>query len=1691
MKDSANVSVEASTAGHLARLAIFTAVLLCSVAAAVFAAPTRASDTDGEESQPVSLGGGDPTGELAAVEEAERQRKNWLEGPEARQEREASRTAYSGLSAADAAALFTTTFDEELAALNSDPARYLSDVKLEAIAGDTAATVSDEGDGSLLEAGIPVRAETETGQLRKVDLSLISDGSGFEPENPLADVQIPVAADDPIELGDSGLAIDISAANPEASADLVGDKTVQYTEVHPDTDLLVAPISDGVELFDQLRSPASPETLRFALELDPEAQVALNGGGGADISIDGEAIAYVSPPVAVDAQGTQVPVELQVDGQALVLQVPHRDRDFAYPILVDPAIHENYENAWYFGSGLASLDNPNIWKYESNDESQQWLIRSRSCIHPSVLCSPSGRGLFISSVKGNLPANIWGQWYYTVPGTTTFIPSIYPDPSALLNPFWRNNHGCSWNTYQRPYDYNGMFEGSQWPWWEKDRAQWYGNAYMYSKAKGVAFGLNTGSGGQVPCERSIMLGGFMLRLDDPEAPSLGSPQWLPTGWLKAGTSATALVAATDPGLGVQNFHLSPEGALPFPYTPEQNQCPGTKVSPCPANSTVLFNNPVSLFSQGISTVKLSASDPTGKKSNTQSWQLKVDRTPPTIDLDGRLAIATDEDFIAGSAEEEGEKDPKKWDELSLPVYALTVTAKDGSTTENLAKRSGVKDIEIWLDGQEQAVSWGPQECPATSCSMTKTYELDLVDGLASGKHTLKVVALDQLAQKETREIEFEYVPATGISDDELLRRFPLPDGKDHTDELVNQGPELAVNLLNGNLVYHELDVDVEGTNADLEIERFYNSQLPANEDTEWGDGWTLAQAPEIDPVPAAGTPSEAVVRSATGELVRKVALPTTNGTTKFNAKLNSAVTKQAGAYVLRDEADASAEAKVFNESGRLEEVEVGNYASIDYAYDGDDLAEIAVDDPASSELLPDEVDAEEADYTPAYASSFGSYGTGNGQLNQPGGLSMAPDGTLWVADSENDRILHFEADGDYLGKFGSYGEGNGQFDKPVDVHVDASGHIYVADAENDRIQKFNSSGTYLSKFGTFGSGNGQFKRPEGVAVDLQGRIWVADTGNNRIQKFSAEGGFVKAIGSAGSGEGQLYEPMGIDVGPGGNIFVADWDNNRVAVFSEGGTFIRQFGIEGYGGGEFRGPVAIEIDADGMVWVSDEKNERIEQFSQNGDYLMQFGGEEGTGDGEMKLENPMGIVTDNAGNVFFTDSGNDRVQRWRVGGEELPPPTYAATFGTYGTGNGQFNHPGGLDLAPDGTIWVADSQNHRIVHLKADGSYLGKFGSFGTANGQLKRPVDLEVDAAGNIYVADADNDRIQKFSSTGFYLSKFGTNGTGNGQFKRPEGIAIGAAGNIWVADTLNHRIQKFSSTGTFLKAVGSVGWKQGQLDEPMGIDVGPGGGVLVADWANDRVVVFNEEGSFIRQFGIEGYGGGQFDKPVALEVDSDGYVWVSDEVSERIEQFDQGGNFLSQFGTEGSGVGEMQLAYPMGIVTDMTGNIYVTDSVNDRVQRWEIPEYEPPAEPEPVEDDPAVEIETPDGLVSSVAGDEAGEHSYDHTGDDLIAYDGPEGETRYEYDGAGQMTKVTLPNGTIGTVAYFSDKRVKSVTVDPAGPDPAKTTYFEYSDEPRRTVVVPSDAEAMTYELGGWDIDDDVGGIFRWWDVTGLSPPR
>ena len=108
----------------------------------------------------------------------------------------------------------------------------------------------------------------------------------------------------------------------------------------------------------------------------------------------------------------------------------------------------------------------------------------------------------------------------------------------------------------------------------------------------------------------------------------------------------------------------------------------------------------------------------------------------------------------------------------------------------------------------------------------------------------------------------------------------------------------------------------------------------------------------------------------------------------------------------------------------------------------------------------------------------------------------------------------------------------------------------------------------------------------------------------------------------------------------------------------------------------------------------------------------------------------------------------------------------------------------------------------MIKFDSTGKYLATFGSWGSGIGQFNTPIPTSIgltfDAQGNIYVTDPGNNHVQKFDGQGNYLIQFGSEGTGNEQFENPTGIAvdgsgnINGCGNIHVVDTSNNRIEKF-----------------------------------------------------------------------------------------------------------------------------------------------------------------------------------------------------------------------------------------------------------------------------------------------------------
>ncbi len=288
---------------------------------------------------------------------------------------------------------------------------------------------------------------------------------------------------------------------------------------------------------------------------------------------------------------------------------------------------------------------------------------------------------------------------------------------------------------------------------------------------------------------------------------------------------------------------------------------------------------------------------------------------------------------------------------------------------------------------------------------------------------------------------------------------------------------------------------------------------------------------------------------------------------------------------------------------------------------------------------------------------FGMPGNDPGQFNAPRGIAFAPDGTMYVADSRNHRIQHFTPDGQLLNTFGTFGDLNsgdaplGTLNEPWGVAVGADGSVYVTDTWNHRVQKFSAEGKPMTAWGVFGLTDtpGALYGPRGIAVDAKGRIFVADTGNKRIMIYDSNGGILGAFGDTGFDAGQFNEPVDVKVDTKGNVYVTDTWNQRIQVFSpleDDVTYIpvAQWPVRGWRSQNLDNKPYIAISEDGMVFITDPEGYRVIQFDQNGEFV-QLWGTFGVGNENFGLSS--GIAIDDDGNVWVTDAGNGRVMRFTL------------------------------------------------------------------------------------------------------------------------------------------------------------------------------------------------------------------------------------------------------------------------------------------------------------------------------------------------------------------------------------------------------------------------------------------------------------
>jgi DNA-binding beta-propeller fold protein YncE len=246
-------------------------------------------------------------------------------------------------------------------------------------------------------------------------------------------------------------------------------------------------------------------------------------------------------------------------------------------------------------------------------------------------------------------------------------------------------------------------------------------------------------------------------------------------------------------------------------------------------------------------------------------------------------------------------------------------------------------------------------------------------------------------------------------------------------------------------------------------------------------------------------------------------------------------------------------------------------------------------------------------------------------FNMPSDAAVGHDGSLYVLDGVNHRVVAYDAEGRLQFQFGARGGGLGQFAYPLGIATDPNGNIYVADSGNHRFQVFAADGKPLEAVPLPAATSGVSPDPTDVAVDaMRKRLYVADNDNHVIHVYSlADHRFESIWGGPGQGERQFRYPFLIDASVQGYLFVVEPINTRVQVLNPDGKFVGFIGGWGIKSGQLFRPKGVAVCRD-RAYVTDSYLGTVQAFTLSGRFLGVLADAAGT---PMSFTTPTGIAID--------------------------------------------------------------------------------------------------------------------------------------------------------------------------------------------------------------------------------------------------------------------------------------------------------------------------------------------------------------------------------------------------------------------------------------------------------------------------------
>jgi DNA-binding beta-propeller fold protein YncE len=594
----------------------------------------------------------------------------------------------------------------------------------------------------------------------------------------------------------------------------------------------------------------------------------------------------------------------------------------------------------------------------------------------------------------------------------------------------------------------------------------------------------------------------------------------------------------------------------------------------------------------------------------------------------------------------------------------------------------------------------------------------------------------------------------------------------------------------------------------------------------------------------------------------------------------------------------------------------------------------------------------------------------------------------------------------YVSTIGTSGESTMY---PSGDAVDAAGNVYVADTGNYRVEKYaTGTATRLWSVGVRGAPMGSvgtsFIAPRDIATDGT-FVYVGDTDDALVQVLNAsDGSFVKVVKTFGAGL-KFQDPIGISVGHNAShteeILVSDGVSGNVYVFDT--AFTLQFTVAPTAKTE--GTRDAATDSAGNIYTDDYRGNTVDKYSPTGTFITSWGSTSNTSC--LDVAKPYGIDVDTAdtpnriyvasstlelvkvfdtsgnclnvgatgknviGTKVTTNSNTGLFQLRRVAvGAGSNPLVYAADLWglkilTYNSatgaiataqqpmlGSGTYPAAGGLNedhgvAVASNYVFATNTVNQRMERFNLDGTNPFDWGVKGVveSTASFNWAQGVAVDPGnGNVWVANTRNNRIDEFTTAGVKVTSCPNTSRLTSSFNWPMAIAFNPAGTtMYVADTFNNRVEAINvstCTGTTVTPIWSVGTRgsgTNQFIKPWDLVFDPvGNRLLVVDTNNGRIVSLNPAtGAWNGVIpGIsKGSGVGQVSLPEGITVDATGDIWLADTGNNRIEELPAAGGTPTQmFGTYGT-TGNTSLNAPQGLAFDSAGLLYVADANNNRIQ--------------------------------------------------------------------------------------------------------------------------------------------------------------